>query len=110
MAISRSKTILITASYKSAFTAAEFALIRTVRAKITCSDEANGVIQARTSLTFRSAGEIISAKIKQITALQCEITLTSRSRIATTLFDWGKNLENLELFEHDLQLTFRPSR
>ena len=72
------------------------------KATIQTSDIITGTVTARTSITWKSWGEIIAFAISE-SGGSCKIELTSRPRLKTTLVDYGKNLQNIDTIINFLQ-------
>lgn len=73
--------------------------------------EEEGVrFSARTPFTIRSFGESVRLGLVSQQAGACEVELSSRPVLVTTLLDYGKNLENVEMVTRALaaQLPCRP--
>ena len=55
-----------------------------------------GKIVARASITLWSWGEIISFSLSQINNQETLVEVSSKPLVPPTVFDYGKNLENVE--------------
>ncbi len=55
-------------------------------------------IKFRTKLTKKSWGETMSFLITEIDTNLTKISISSKPLVSTTIFDYGKNEENLHLF------------
>ncbi|MBK9924612.1 MAG: hypothetical protein IPP66_04895 [Anaerolineales bacterium] len=62
-----------------------------------------GIIKGKMGLTFRSWGEEISVRVIVIEN-GCQVNVKSQSSLWTTIFDWGKNAENVMRFEQGLKI------
>lgn len=69
---------------------------------LSIDDEGAGVIAGETPRTLRSWGERLRAEIVPLGS-GCEVILSSEPRLAMTLVDYGKNLDNLERITELLQ-------
>jgi len=67
------------------------------------SDQSSGTIRFHTTGTIRSYGEKILLSISEVDSNLTKITISSKPIIATTLFDYGKNAENLRLLRKAIQ-------
>lgn len=61
-------------------------------------DQDNGFIFIRTKPTIRSLGEDVRIQITEVDSNFSNIYISSKPLVSTTLFDYGKNAENLRLF------------
>lgn len=75
-------------------------VIRSLGAEITRSDDQAGLLLAKFPMTIRSAGEQLAVNLSG-TDGEVLLTVTSRSSLPTTLFDFGKNIENVRRFVTD---------
>lgn len=67
-----------------------------LKAKVKSFDEENGIIIAKTGMSWKSFGEILSITVKKDDENQTRIRIESRPTLSTTMVDYGKNLENVE--------------
>lgn len=77
-----------------AFRRAEEALI-IAGAIVNFRDRAAGRIAATVPMTFKSFGETVNVEISGSDG-DLRVGIESTSRLRTTLFDWGKNSENVK--------------
>ena len=57
------------------------------------------IVTARTSINWRSIGEVLTVRLSDAGAGQTLVEVSSHSALRTVLFDWGKNNANLKRFE-----------
>lgn len=69
---------------------------------ITEINKRDGIIKADVSMSLKSWGERIHITCSSLSPNLSVIEVSSRSRWASTLVDWGKNKENVERFENIL--------
>jgi hypothetical protein len=69
--------------------------------RVDIDDPQGGVLTGHTSAGLRSWGEHLTAVVKPRGGV-CEVTLSSRPRLPTTLVDSGKNMQNLDAIEQRL--------
>src|SRR4030042_3387264 len=67
------------------------------RSKIQKENRSQGKIVARTGMTWRTWGDVISFAIRNPGNDGIQIEVSSRPALRWTLIDYGKNLENVEL-------------
>ena len=72
-------------------------------------DRATGIIKARTSPNWKSAGELIFFNIVDAGGVATDVKIASRPLISTTIFDWGKNEHNLAQIVSSLRSMSPPS-
>ena len=65
------------------------------RARIIRDDAPNGTIRVRTSMTFRSFGENVEFRLKPLGEEFTEVEVRTKPLIGTTLFDYGKAVQNI---------------
>ncbi len=70
-------------------------LERVKKCEITMEDREAGRIEAEAGQTWKSWGEAITAEIRQTESGGTRIAVSSRSKVKTTLIDFGKNQENI---------------
>ena len=59
-------------------------------------DRSQGKIVAKTGMTWKSWGEVITFEVGEIGNDRTQIEVSSRPAVRTTLVDYGKNLENVK--------------
>ena len=69
-----------------------------MKAKILNDDSSNGIIEAKAGFSWKSFGEIIIVRFSGNNG-KMEIFVESRPALATTMVDYGKNLQNVEKFQ-----------
>jgi len=69
---------------------------------ITEVNKRDGIIKADVSMSLKSWGERIHITCSSLSPNLSVIEVSSRSRWASTLVDWGKNKENVKRFENIL--------
>lgn len=67
-------------------------------AKIKSVDEKEGLITAKTGMSWESAGEILTINVRRKLDSKTNIHIKSQPLLWTTLADFGKNQENVEQF------------
>lgn len=63
--------------------------------KITFEDLSRGVICAKTPLNISTWGDVIEFELRKITDEMTNVRVKSKPALATTVIDYGKNLENI---------------
>jgi hypothetical protein len=72
-------------------------VIRNIGGTVTASDLQRGVIEARFPLSPRSWGEKMRVELSGVDGA-VTLNVSSRTRIGTTLLDFGKNADNVRRF------------
>ena len=67
--------------------------LKLIKALVTNQDKDSGKIEAKTGFSLKSFGEKVEIKINPKTN---EVLISSKPSVPTTLFDYGKNLENVQ--------------
>ncbi|MDO8526649.1 MAG: hypothetical protein Q7T03_03060 [Deltaproteobacteria bacterium] len=63
----------------------------------------NDVIIAKTQVTWKSFGEIITLSLKKIDDAKTGVLIESKPRLITTLIDYGKNFDNVKQITNVLE-------
>jgi hypothetical protein len=66
------------------------------KCRIQNKDRSQGKIIAKTSMTWKTYGDVISFQLSRIDDERTQVQVSSRPFVRTTLVDYGKNLENVE--------------
>ena len=66
------------------------------------SDEFSGIIEAESEISSKSWGENITVELESLENQKTLVKITSRSKMPTTLVDWGKNDENIYAIKENL--------
>lgn len=98
MGVQKEKSFRVQYPYTQVFDIARAALMGMGTA-IQQADPHNGTLIAQTGTTVQSFGEIISVQMRPAGTNQTDIHIQSASAVPTTMFDWGKNQQNLNAFE-----------
>jgi hypothetical protein len=67
-----------------------------LNAKVKTFDEKHGLIIAKTGISWKSFGEILFVTVKKDNGNIVRVKIESKPALATTMVDYGKNLENVE--------------
>ena len=67
-------------------------------------------IVARTGMTWRSFGEIISYKVSSLTNSSVHIDICSKPKLASTTHDWGANRRNIDAIMSFIEATIEPEK
>ncbi len=65
-------------------------------------DIETGRIRIRTKITLKSQGELVLLTISKVDDNKSKITISSKPALARTIFDHGKNSENVRAIVHSL--------
>ncbi len=98
----REKEIVLSLDYESAFQRSGEAL-KNIKGKIKEYNKKNGVIIARTRMSWKSNGEELSVNLESLSNNQTQIKIISKPFMLLSLFepgviDFGKNLDNVNKF------------
>jgi hypothetical protein len=66
------------------------------KCRIQSKDRSQGKIIAKTSMTWKTSGDVISFKLGRIDNEKTQVEVSSRPIVRTILVDYGKNLKNVE--------------
>lgn len=95
----RRGSLVVASSPTQAFHRAE-RVLRRLGGEITRSDPQAGRIEAKLPMSARSWGERVHVDVAGDEG-EVLLTVVSRSRLPTTLFDFGKNADNVRRFVTD---------
>ena len=98
MAVRKEKTFRVQHPFAQTFEIAHAALV-SMGAVIQQIYPAQGMLVAMTGTSLQSFGEIISVQVMATAQNESDVHVESASAVATTMFDWGKNQQNLNAFE-----------
>jgi hypothetical protein len=98
MGVHKEKTFRVQYPYAQAVDIARAALMG-IGAAIQQIDPSSGSIRAMTGTTLQSYAEIIGVQVRAAGTNQSDIHIESASSVPTTMFDWGKNQENINAVE-----------
>ncbi|MCP4269696.1 MAG: hypothetical protein GY777_29680 [Candidatus Brocadiaceae bacterium] len=93
------RKIKISFSFDSAFDACIKSIDKIKKSKILEESRSNGKIDAKVGMTWKTFGDRIKFIVTRIDENNTEIEVSSRPAIRTTLVDYGKNLENVQIIE-----------
>ena len=96
MGIYQVRNIELWLPYNRAFTLCIRSLDSIKKCKIHREDRSLGKIAAKTGMTWKTFGDVISFEVFSIDDDRTHIKILSRPLVRTTLVDYGKNLENVE--------------
>jgi len=88
------KSIIVNLDYNEAFETSKKALT-SIGGRIINEDRENGVITARTGLSWKSFGENVKIEITKLSNQQTQVKVSSVPMIRATILDYGKNYENV---------------
>lgn len=63
------------------------------KGRIELTDHKNGLIKAKTGMSFNSFGNIIEFNLKAITEILTEIEISTKPFVSITLIDYGKSIK-----------------
>jgi hypothetical protein len=92
--VAQERTIIVNCGYEEA-TARAVAAVQSLRNVRILDESPEGVIAARTGLTWRSWGENIRVRLRRKSDDWTMITVSSQPKLGATLLDQGQNLKNV---------------
>jgi len=95
--ISHVRNIRLHMPYDKAFDLCVRSLVRIKNCRSREQDRSQGRIIANTSVNWKTWGDTITFVLGKIDNENTEVKITSRPTARTTLVDYGKNLENIEM-------------
>jgi hypothetical protein len=91
--------------------ARSFAVLTSCGARIGRYDEGEGLIQASTSLTWRSFGEVLTVRVWEAPGGKTRLRFESDAVQPSVILDWGANARNVDRFQAGLLTTAaQPTR
>lgn len=87
---------------REAFELSRKALLAIPTLRIEREDSNSGEIHARTRSTMRSFGEHVTVRIRSFPWGEAQVCVRSEPRVQSTVVDFGKGVENVELFAREL--------
>ena len=103
LAIEQMRELVLHGSAKKIHYACRQALLSMPGIKNVYDDAAHSKISASTGTSWRCPGEVIEVEIHKQDAEQFLLCCVSRPAINKVIFDYGKNLENVELWKRRTQ-------
>ncbi|HRH46889.1 MAG TPA: hypothetical protein PKY82_34905 [Pyrinomonadaceae bacterium] len=91
--IQQTKQKFLLCSYDEAFNLCLESVTFLKKGNVTYSDQENGIIAAKTGMTWNSFGTDIDFRLKSITDNATEISISAKPILATTLIDGGESVE-----------------
>lgn len=98
MGVRKEKAFRVPYAYPQAFDIACASLVN-IGAVVQQVNPMVGQIIATMGASLQSFGEVIGVQLRGVDPWQTDIHVESTSAVPTTVFDWGKNQENLNAFE-----------
>jgi hypothetical protein len=71
--------------------------------RILTENKATGEIGARTGMGWRSFGELVTIQVRRLADDRSTVRIRSEPRRRTTMIDYGKSVENVEIFLRELR-------
>jgi len=94
----RERSKEIAKSSDEAFEASRRALLTTPKLKIVSERRENGELHAKTGMTWRGFGEVLTVRVLATGRSLSRVTIRSEPKLKTTTVDYGKAVENVETF------------
>lgn len=90
-------------SYDKAFKICLSSISAIKKSKVIQQNYYDGIIEAKAGMTWKSWGDIISFNIQKTNSLNTCVEVTSKPSLSTTVVDYGKNMENIEIIDNYLK-------
>ena len=97
------RTVELRQSSSAAFDASLSALEAIPGLRILYKNAATGEIGARTGMGWRSFGESVTIQVRRLADDRSSVRIRSEPRRKATMVDYGKSVENVELFLRQLR-------
>ena len=91
--IQQTKSIFLLCNYHETFNLCLESVTFLKKGNVTLANQENGLITAKTGMTWNSFGTNIEFSLKSITENATEITILAKPILATTLIDGGESVE-----------------
>jgi hypothetical protein len=98
----QARSVELQRSAAMAFDASRIALMHIPKARIIEGNRETGELQARIGMTLRSFGETVTVQIVSSGDNRSKVSIRSVPRMKTTQADYGKGVENVEVFLRQL--------
>ena len=92
------ETLVVDAPPAVAFDRALGAVARIPKARVKRVDRDAGVIEASVGMPWQSGGERLIVRVRDQDEGGSEVDVVSEPRLATTIYDYGKNQRNVDTF------------
>jgi hypothetical protein len=92
-----------------AFAASRAALLQIPRLRISQENKQAGEMEAHVGMTMRSFGEIVSVRVVSCGDNRSRVSIRNVPRMKTTKADYGKGIENLEVFLRQMRAALPAS-
>ena len=93
------REINLNVPFEKAFNLCVESVAKIKKGKLLKQDKANGIIEAKAGITWKTFGDEIKFKLKKEGEQSTLVEVSSRPWVKTTLVDYGKNLENVNIIE-----------
>jgi len=97
------RTLELNLPYDSAFALCRRVLDQLPDTQLKAADYDTGRIRAKTKISWDSLGEKIPVRVLHTDPTMTQVILTSQPLLSTTIWDYGRNLMNVEFIGHSLQ-------
>lgn len=94
--IPQTKQTFLLCNYHEAFNLCLESVTFLKKGNVTLANQENGLITAKTGITWNSFGTNIEFSLKSITENATEITISAKPILATTLIDGGESVEAIK--------------
>lgn len=111
--LEQKREIVLDGTVKQMMAACRQALLSVPNVTSVSDDMTNLTAKALTGASWRSSGEEIDVRISSLGDSQCQVQCVSRCKSPKTIFDYGKNFENVETWQQrmseELKSLAKPS-
>jgi hypothetical protein len=111
--LEQTREVVFNGSVKQVVAACRQALLAVPNVSSVSDDMTNLTAKALTGASWRSPGEEIHIEISQLDDAKCQVKCVSRCKSPKTIFDYGKNFENVETWHRrmdaELKSLAKPS-
>jgi hypothetical protein len=111
--LEQKRELVLDGTVKQIMAACRQALLSVPNVTSVSDDMTNLTAKALTGTSWRSSGEEIDVKIISLGDKQCQVQCISRCKSPKTIFDYGKNFENVETWQRhmdsELKALAKPS-
>ena len=97
MSVHHVRNVELRLPYDKAFDLCIESLRLIKKCKIRNEDRSQGKLVAKAGMTWKTYGDVISFGVRKIGNDRTQVEVSSRPAVRTTLVDYGKNLENVEI-------------
>lgn len=106
--LEQNRETIVSGTLKSVMQATRQALLMVPNVKSVSDDMEHLNARAATGISWRSGGEELEVQLVSMGDTSWNVKCTSKSRTKNVVFDYGKNFENVEVFQKQLLEMIKP--